>query len=96
MPNRLPVCYHDTRKVTFGTGSWRTIGWLTVTSCEVTVGSGACQKRVLAIVADVNDKGDRSFSSAEELWRILEEKRGSVNEHKVHRGGHYGKREWQG
>lgn len=53
-------------------------------------------KNMLAIVADVNDKGDRPFSSAEELWCILEEKRGSVNEHKPHRGGHYGKREWQG
>ena len=52
--------------------------------------------KMVGIVADVNDKGDKPFSSPEELWRILEENQSSVNEHKVHRGGHHGKREWQG
>jgi len=50
-------------------------------------------RKMLGVVAGVNDCGDQPFSSAEELWHILEGNQNSVGEHKHYRGGHHGKRE---
>jgi len=50
-------------------------------------------RKMLGIVAGVDDGGDRPFSSAEELWQILEENQNSVVAHKHYRGGHHAKRE---
>ena len=49
--------------------------------------------KMLGIVVGVDAGGDRPFSSAEELWHILENNQNSVGEHTHHRGGHHGKRE---
>lgn len=51
------------------------------------------RKKMLGVVAGVNGGGDQSFTSAEELWHILEDNRNSVDGNNSHRGVHHGKRE---
>lgn len=50
-------------------------------------------KKMLGVVAGVNGGGDQSFTSAEGLWRILEENQNSAGEHNVGQGGDHGQRD---